>query len=181
MARHGIRGLSIRRLSVRGPILGAATAAVLAASLTGCTDDTSTPSDAASQAASAASSLASEAAEALASATAEAGRRLDEFKNGLDAKDEVRLGDRVGTDSDGRSTVDVTVTNPTSSPKTYVVQVDFRDRSGNLLDVAVVTVDDVAAGATKNATARSTHQLTGDGDGDNDGAITADVARAVRN
>lgn len=164
MARHGIR-----RLSVRGTVLGAAAVAPLLAgvSLTGCSNGTS-PSDVAS----AASSLASVAGSALASATAEAGRRLDEFKNGLDAKDEVKLGDRVTTDDGGRATVTATATNPTSSAKTYAVQVDFRDRGGNLLDTVVVTLDDVPAGAAKDATARSTRSLSGD--------VTADVARAVR-
>jgi hypothetical protein len=162
MTRHGIRAL----------ILGTAATAALAAPLTGCSDNT-TPSDAVSQAASAASSLASEAGNALASATAEAGRQFDEFKNGVNAKGDVKVSD-VSTDSDGRSTTKVTVTNPTSSSKSYAVQIDFRDQSGgNLLDTAVVTVDDVAAGAAKDATARSNRTLSGE--------VTAEVARAVRN
>lgn len=122
--------------------------------------------------ASAASSLASEAGDSLASATAEAGRRFNEFKNGLDAKDEVKLGDRVTIDSAGRATVKATATNPTSAAKTYAIQVDFRDKGGNLLDTVVVTLNDVPAGAAKDATARSTRTLSGD--------VTADVARAVR-
>ncbi|MFC9846131.1 hypothetical protein ACFWFF_22610 [Streptomyces sp. NPDC060223] len=161
MKRHGPRAL----------ILGAAATAALAAPLTGCSDDT-TPSAAVSQAASAASSLASEAGNALASATAEAGRQFDEFKNGVNAKGDVKASD-VSTDSDGRSTAKVTVTNSTSASKSYAVQIDFRDQSGNLLDTAVVTVDDVAAGAAKDATARSNRTLSGE--------VTAEVARAVRN
>jgi hypothetical protein len=66
----------------------------------------------------------------------------------------------------------VTVTNSASSQKSYAVQVNFRDKSGNLLDTVVVTVSDVAAGASKDATARSNRTLSGD--------VTADVARAVR-
>ncbi|MEV7346651.1 hypothetical protein [Streptomyces sp. NPDC093544] len=161
MTRHGIPGL----------ILAAAATAALAMPLTGCSDDT-TPSGAASKAASAASSLASEAGDALASATAEAGQKFDEFKNGVNAKGDVKVGD-VSTDSDGRSTAKVTITNSASSSRSYAVQIDFRDQSGNLLDTAVVTVDDVAAGAAKDATARSNRTLSGE--------VTAVVARAVRN
>ena len=90
----------------------------------------------------------------------------------MNAKDDVKVGD-VSTDSDGRSTAKVTVTNSASSSKSYAVQIDFRDQSGNLLDTAVVTVDDVAAGAAKDATARSNRTLSGE--------VTAAVARAVRN
>ncbi|MFD1272375.1 hypothetical protein ACFQ51_12430 [Streptomyces kaempferi] len=100
------------------------------------------------------------------------GRRFDEFRSGLNAKGEVKAGDRMRTDSDGRSTVEVTATNPTSTSRTYVVQVDFRDKGGNLLDTVVVKVDDVPADGSKDATARSTRSLSG--------AVSSDVARAVR-
>jgi len=126
----------------------------------------------ASQASSAVASLASEASGTLASATAEAHRRLEEIKGGVDAKGDVKLGGSTGTDADGRKTVPVTVTNSTSQSRTYAVQVDFRDAGGNLLDTVVVTVDNVAAGASKDATARSNRKLTGD--------VTTSVARAVR-
>lgn len=161
----------------RGPvrlILAAAAVVSLAASLAACSDDSS-PSDAASKAASAASraaSAATRAGDSLASATAEAGRRFDEFKSGADAKDEVKLDGSPSADSDGRATVKVTASNPTSSARSYVVQVDFRDTSGNLLDTTVVTVDDVAADGSKDATARSNRALTGD--------VDTTVARAVR-
>ncbi|MCX4914319.1 hypothetical protein [Streptomyces sp. NBC_00687] len=168
----------------RGPvrlILAVAAVVSLAASLTACSDDSS-PSDAASQAASAASraasaasraaSAATQAGDSLASATAEAGRKFDEFKNGADAKDEVKTDGSASADSDGRATVKVTASNPTSSARSYVVQVDFRDTGGNLLDTTVVTVDDVAANGSKDATARSNRALTGD--------VDATVARAVR-
>jgi hypothetical protein len=157
MQRHGIRAL----------LPAAAATAALAAPLTGCSND-NTPSNVTSQAASAVS----KAGDALASATAEAGRKFKEFKNGVDAKSDVRLDNRVSTDSAGHATAELTVTNSTSSAKTYVIQVDFRDKSGNLLDTVVVTVDDVAAGAAKDATARSGRTLSGD--------VTADVARAAR-
>ncbi|MCZ0998625.1 FxLYD domain-containing protein [Streptomyces mirabilis] len=162
---HGIRAPGVRQA---GP--GSAAVVLLlalGACLAGCSGSAS-PSDVAS----AASSLASEAGDSLASATAEAGRRFNEFKNGLDAKGEVKLGDRVTIDSAGRATVKATATNPTSAAKAYAIQVDFRDKGGNLLDTVVVTLNDVPAGAAKDATARSTRTLSGD--------VTADVARAVR-
>ena len=161
MARHGIRGL----------VPAVAVTALVAVSLTGCSDGGS-PSGAVSKAASAVSSVASGAGDALASATAEAGRKFDAFKNGVDAKGDVKLVGGVTTDSGGRSTIKVTVSNSTSRARTYAVQIDFRDKGGNLLDTVVVTVGDVAAGASKGATARSTRTLSGD--------VTADVARAVR-
>ncbi|MFD1661210.1 FxLYD domain-containing protein [Streptomyces caeni] len=164
MARHGMRD------TARG--FGAVV--VAAAALCGCSGDGSpsgNASQAASAAASAAASLASQASSALASATAEAGRRLDEIKGGADAKGDVRAG-TTSTDADGRSAAEITVTNPTKQTRTYVVQADFRDSDGNLLDTVVVTVDDVAAGASKNATAVSHRKLFGH--------VTVDVARAVR-
>ncbi|MFB7242718.1 hypothetical protein ACFCYX_09655 [Streptomyces populi] len=171
----------LQRDGIRGPVrlvLAVSVVAALAAQLTACSDDSS-PSDAASKAASAASkaaskaaSAATEAGDALASATAEAGRKFDEFKSGADAKDEVKTAGTASPGSDGRVTAEVTATNPTSSAKSYVVQVDFRDQSGNLLDTTVVTVDDVPAGGSENATARSNRSLTGD--------VKADVARAAR-
>ncbi|MGQ4381349.1 hypothetical protein ACN6K9_005492 [Streptomyces sp. SAS_267] len=173
-----------QRDGIRGPvrlILSVCVVAALAAQLTACSDDSS-PSDAASKAASAASkaasavskaaSAATEAGDAVASATAEAGRKFDEFKGGVDAKDEVKLDGTASPDSDGRATVGVTATNPTSSAKSYVVQVDFRDTGGNLLDTTVVTVNDVAGGASKGGTARSNRSLTGD--------VKTGVARAAR-
>ncbi|WP_245173521.1 hypothetical protein [Streptomyces aureus] len=170
-----------QRDGIRGPvrlILAASVVVALATQLAACSDD-STPSGTASKAASAASKAASavseaatRAGDAVASATAEAGRRFDEFKGGVDAKSEVKTAGAASPDSDGRATVKVTATNPTSSAKSYVVQVDFRDQSGNLLDTTVVTVDDVAGGGSKDATARSNRSLTGD--------VKTDVARAAR-
>ncbi|MFF5477096.1 FxLYD domain-containing protein [Streptomyces sp. NPDC012935] len=136
------------------------TAAVAAAlTLTSCSDE-DTPS-----------SVASRAASAFASATAKAGQQLDDIKGGVDAKGAVRLGDPT-TDSDGRTTVEVTAENTTDSTKSFGVQVNFRDEDGNLLDANVVTVSDVAAGRTGKGTVRSTRDLSGD--------VRAEVARAVR-
>ncbi|MFI6404722.1 FxLYD domain-containing protein [Streptomyces sp. NPDC050548] len=142
---------------------GAALTAVVAitlTALTGCSDDSST-SSVASKAASAVASIGAQATAAIASATAEAGRRLDEVKNGVDAKDAVKLG-TASTDSAGRSTVEVTADNKADSTKSFAVQVEFKDTGGNLLDTVVVTVSDVPAGQSGTATARSNRKLSGD-------------------
>ncbi|MBO1333281.1 hypothetical protein [Streptomyces sp. VRA16 Mangrove soil] len=146
-----------------------AAVAVLTLTAAGCSDDTS-PSDAASKAASAAASATAKIGDTVASATAEAGKKLDEFKGGVNAKDDVKLGDV--TKDGGRATVPVTVTNSESATRSYAVQVDFRDSGGNLLDTIALTVSNVEAGKSKEATARSNRSLDGD--------VTADVARALR-
>ncbi|MFE3856246.1 hypothetical protein ACFXPN_34600 [Streptomyces griseorubiginosus] len=146
------------------------TAALLAAlaltGLTACSDEDS-PSAVASKVASAAS----RAGDAVASATAEAGRRFDDIRNGVDARDDVRLATPT-TASDGRTTVRITATNSADSTKSFTVQVDFTGQDGKLLDVAVVTLSDVPAGGTGKGAARSTHDLSG--------KVTAKVSRAVR-
>ncbi|WP_371670192.1 FxLYD domain-containing protein [Streptomyces sp. NBC_00289] len=166
---------------------GALTAAVaiVAAALAGCSGDDS-PSDAVSKAASAArsagaevtaaaSSLASRAAEAYASATAEAGRTFDDIKGGVDAKGSVTLGS-PDTDSDGRTTVEVTAENTADSAKSFAVQVDFTDRNGKLLDVVVVTISDVPAGGSGKASARSNRELSEEAQDE----VKTKVGRAVR-
>lgn len=134
--------------------------AVALTALSGCSDDSS-PSSVASKAASAVASIGSQATAAVASATAEAGRRLDEVKNGVDAKDAVKVGTPT-TDSAGHSTVEVTAGNTAGSAKSFAVQVEFKDTGGNLLDTVVVTVSDVPAGKSGTATARSNRKLSGD-------------------
>ncbi|MGY0023495.1 hypothetical protein [Streptomyces sp. cg35] len=145
--------------------------AALAVGAAGCSDsDNSSPSSSASKAASAVSSAASRAGDVVASATAQAGKKFDEFKNGVNAKNDVKLGS-VGS-QDGRVTVPVTVSNSASSTKSFLVQVDFKDSSGNRLDTVALTVSDVAAGQSKDATARSNRSLDGD--------VRVDVARALQ-
>ncbi|MFH9732913.1 FxLYD domain-containing protein [Streptomyces sp. NPDC017260] len=147
--------------------------------LAGCSDGDGSAADvpseagsaAASRAASAASSLASRGSDAVASATAEAGRWLEDIQEGADVKDDVELG-APKTDTDGRTTVRATVDNTADSTKSFAVQVNFTDAGGSLIDTAVVTVSDVPAGESARATARSTHDLSGD--------VRAVVARAVR-
>ncbi|MEU2134387.1 FxLYD domain-containing protein [Streptomyces sp. NPDC018352] len=136
----------------------------------GCSDGGSASSTA-SEAASAAASAASRGADVVASATAAAGEKLNNFKNGVNARSDVELG-RPSTDGDGRATVKVTAKNSSDSKKSYAIQVNFRDASGNLLDTVVVTVDDVGAKASKDATARSNRKLSGE--------VEAEVGRALR-
>ncbi|MER6735594.1 hypothetical protein [Streptomyces puniciscabiei] len=138
--------------------------AVIAVAVTGCSgsgNPSGGASKAASMASSAAASLASRGADALASASAEARRRLDEAKGGVNAKDEVTLG-AVAIGGDGRATAKVTAKNTAGSAKSFAVQVNFTDKSGNLLDVVVVTLKDVAAGASGEGTARSNRKLNGE-------------------
>ncbi|MFJ7491576.1 hypothetical protein ACIQZB_10010 [Streptomyces sp. NPDC097727] len=125
----------------------------------------------ASKAASAAASVASRGSDVVASATAAAGEKLKGFKSGVNAKGDVRLG-TPSTGHDGRATAKVTVTNSADSAKSYAVQINFRDPSGNLLDTVVVTVDDVGPKASKDATARSNRKLSGD--------VKVDVGTALR-
>ncbi|MFF1644026.1 FxLYD domain-containing protein [Streptomyces sp. NPDC058240] len=136
-----------------------------------CSDDGGSASSTASKAASAAASAASRGADVVASATAAAGEKLNNFKNGVNAKSDVELG-KPSIDGDGRATVKATVKNSSDSAKSYAVQVNFRDGSGNLLDTVVVTVDDVGPKASKDATARSNRKLSGD--------VKAEVGQALR-
>ncbi len=154
---------------IRGAAAGLFVAAVLLVAA-GCSDDGTSPSNAVSKAASAASSAASRGGEVVASATAKAQDELDRIKGGVNAKGDIALGD-VTKEGD-RLTVPVTATNKSGSQASYAVQIDFRDSSGNLLDMVVVTVDDVDNGKSKKATARTNRDLTGD--------VKADVGRALR-
>ncbi|MEU3090254.1 hypothetical protein ACWCQ0_26270 [Streptomyces massasporeus] len=158
------------RHRIRWATGGAALALALSAVLTGCSGD-DTPADTASKAESAVGSIASGASEAIESATAEAGRRLDDIQDGIDVKGDVQIGTPV-TGSDGRVRAEVTVRNSDDSTRSFAVQVDFKSSVGDLVDTVIVTVDHVQAGESATATARSTHDLSGD--------IRTDVARAVR-
>ncbi|SMQ17692.1 hypothetical protein SAMN06272771_4118 [Streptomyces sp. Ag82_O1-12] len=149
---------------------GAALALALSAVLTGCSGD-DTPADTAGKAESAVGSIASGASEAIESATAEAGRRLDDIQDGVDVKGDVRIGTPVAG-SDGRVRAEVTVRNSDDATRSFAVQVDFKSSGGDLVDTVIVTVDHVQAGDSATATARSTHDLSGD--------VRTDVARAVR-
>ncbi|CAM5620440.1 hypothetical protein GCM10010329_19840 [Streptomyces spiroverticillatus] len=167
-------------------------ASVLAFGVSACGDDTKSAGDAVSDAtkkagdvaasatakagdvAASATAKAGEAAdkakEAYASASASAEEKFKEVKDGADAKDEVKVG-AVKEDGD-RSTAEVTATNKETKAQTYLVQVNFRDSGGNLLDAVVVNVKDVAAGKDGTAVAKSNRALGGE--------VKADIGKAVR-
>ncbi|CAL2059889.1 conserved exported protein of unknown function [Streptomyces murinus] len=148
--------------------------ALVMVSAAGCgngSQNSPTPAEQAASAASAAASLASRGGDALASASAEAGRRLDEAKGGLNAKDQVSLG-AVTLDGDGRATTTVTARNTASAAKSFAVQVNFTDGGGNLLDVVVLMVKNVAAHGSGHGTARGNRQLHGE--------VRANVGTALR-
>ncbi|MET9395150.1 hypothetical protein ABZY20_32870 [Streptomyces sp. NPDC006624] len=149
---------------------GAALALSLTAVLAGCGDGDS-PAETARKAESAVGSIASQATEAVESAAAEAESRLDDIQDGVDVAGDVETG-APATGSDGRVRTEVTVRNTDDSVRSFAVQVDFRDAGDQLVDTVIVTVDHVQPGQSATATARSTHDLSGD--------IRTEVARAVR-
>lgn len=157
------------RRSVRGAWAVLLTA-VVASAAAACTDDGGSPAGTVSKAASAVASAASRGGDVAASASAAAQEKLQNFKNGVNAGKDVKAG--AVTEQGGRATTKITVTNGTGSAKSYIVQINFRDSGGNLLDSTVVTVDDVRPGTPKDATARSNRTLAGD--------VTAEVGRALR-
>ncbi|MEV6973379.1 FxLYD domain-containing protein, partial [Kitasatospora sp. NPDC093806] len=170
-----------------GDVVGAAVLG--GAALAGCSSDAKPSSaissaaaavesglaGAASAAASAVGSAVASAAGGLssvaASAEAAASSALADVKGGLDAKADVALG-AVTVAADGKAEVTLTVTNHGQQANRYVVQVNFTDDGGNLLDATVVTVPDVAAGQQAEAKARSNRGLSN--------PVKAVVANAVR-
>ena len=141
-------------------------AAFVLGPVSGC--GSGTASDLASTVTSAAGALGSSAASAAASAASSA---LGSIKGAIDATGDVKI-NAPSTASDGRSTAVLTVSNPTSDQHTYTVSVSFKSQDGSLLDVVVVTVPNVPAHGTAQATARSSHDLSG--------ATSAEVTAAVR-
>ncbi|MFH9740724.1 hypothetical protein ACH4MA_23945 [Streptomyces roseolus] len=138
----------------------------------GCSDDGDNPvSGAVSEAASAVASAAEGLSQAASQAVKKAEEQMAQVKDGVDAKDEVTLGDPA-TDADGRTTVPLTVRNTDGATRSFAVQVRFEDGDGKLLDAVVVTVSDVPAGKPGEGTARSTHKLSG--------TVTPTVASALR-
>ena len=148
------------------------TALLLGAALSGCGSGSGgSVSSAASAVQSAASGVVSQGAAALASASAAASSALARVKDGLDAKNHVKLGGTT-TDPDGRTSVEVSVTNTDSSTRDFVITVNFRDSGGNTLDTSVLTIKGVAAGGSGKGTAHSNRTLQG--------TVTAGVGAALR-
>jgi hypothetical protein len=171
--RDGHRTMRIQRLTAVG---GAAT--LLAAALAGCSSGStassiasSVKSAAAGAASQGAAALQSGAAAALASASAAAASAVAGVKDGVDAKNQVKLGG-VTTDADGKSSVEVTVTNSDTRAHDYTVNVNFLDSKGSLADTTVLTIKNVGAGASGKGTAHSNRKLSG--------TVTAEVGVALR-
>ncbi|SEL92308.1 hypothetical protein [Streptacidiphilus jiangxiensis] len=132
----------------------------------------SAAASAASAAASAAVSAAQSAGQsALASASAAVSSALASAAAGLDVKKDVTVSEPAAA-SGGKVSSTVKVTNSSGSQASFLVTVSFRDSSGNILDVDVVTVENVRAGGTGTATATSHRSLTG--------TVKAQVDAAVR-
>lgn len=142
----------------RGRLAGAALIALAALAAAGCGSNSSTPG------ASALSSAASKASEAASSAIAK-------IKGGVDATADVGAG-AVTIDSDGKAESVLKVTNPTSEVHDYTVSVTFHDAGGGLVDATAVTVSQVPANGSKDATAKSNRKLSG--------TITVKVTAAIR-
>ncbi|MGV9355996.1 hypothetical protein [Streptomyces misionensis] len=147
MAGHGGRGAD-----------GAALA--LATFVTGCTPGRPGSAGPAGPASSAASRAARDAGDAFAGAGAEAERGIA-ARGGVDARHEVRLG-AVALGGDGRAATRVVARNTAGSAKSFAVQVDFTDRAGNLLDLTVVLVGDVAPRSTGRGAARGNRRPHGE-------------------
>ncbi|MFF7813102.1 hypothetical protein ACFZCF_14485 [Streptomyces sp. NPDC007945] len=156
---------------VRGAAAGLLAGAVLMGTA-GCSGDgDNAVSGAVSEAASAVASAAEGLSQAASQAVEKAEKQMAEVKNGVDAKDQVTLGDPT-TDADGRTTVPLTVKNTDGATRSFAVQVRFEDGDGKLVDAVVVTLSDVPAGKPGEGTARSTHKLSG--------TVTPTVASALR-
>ncbi|MEU2434381.1 MULTISPECIES: hypothetical protein [unclassified Streptomyces] len=121
-----------------------AAAALIAASLVGCSDTTETPE-----------SLSARASEVVASASAQ----LGDIRGAINAKDDVKAGPTKN--EDGRAVSEITATNSSGNTADYTALVSFKDADGNVLDAVVVTVEDIPAGASKTADARSNRALSG--------------------
>ncbi|NUU25623.1 MAG: hypothetical protein HOV68_29585 [Streptomycetaceae bacterium] len=152
----------MRRVRGRGHGLRAAGAAVPLATVillgsVACGDDN--PRDA------------RDAATAVRSQVEEAGKKFDDIKDGADATKDVAAGP-VHIDGSGRAVAVVTVTNTGDRGADFLIQVEFRNSSGDLVDTVLLTVDDVAPGGQAPGTARSNVDLSGD--------LTAKVPRALR-
>ncbi|WP_030206407.1 hypothetical protein [Streptomyces bikiniensis] len=115
----------------------------------------------------AAGGVVSSATAAVASA---AERKMNEVRDGVDAKADVKAGE-PRADGD-RTVAEITATNPKDAAADYTVLVHFRDGEGELLDSVVLNVDAVAPGESKTGTARSNRQLSG--------VTEAEIGRALR-
>ncbi|MGW7449363.1 hypothetical protein [Kitasatospora sp. NPDC054795] len=126
---------------------------------------------AAGGAGSAIASAEAQASAAVSAAVSAASSAVSGIKGGVDAKGDVTAG-AVTTGSDGKPQVPLTVTNHGQQSYRYVIQVNFTDGSGKVVDAAAVTIQDVAVGQSSQATAHAHRDLSG--------TVKAEVANAVR-
>ncbi|MDI2125431.1 hypothetical protein [Yinghuangia seranimata] len=141
-------------------------AAALALGLSACGEDGNgrTPADKAA-------SAASQAATSVRNALDDVGHKFDAIKHGTAVPRDVTV-ESTSHDADGRATASLSVTNTTDKQADFLIQVDFHNSSGDLVDAVVVTVNDAAPGSKVSATARSHVDIKGD--------TTAKVPRALR-
>lgn len=166
-------------MKINRALSATAVAALLALSATACSSQdtegavseaTSKAGDVVESATAKAGEAANEATTKAAEAAASASARMGEIKNGVEAGEDVKIGD-AETAGD-RTSAEITVKNSTDEQASYAVTVNFRDQAGDLKDTTVVTVEDVPAGQSKTGTARSNRSLP-----DN---ATAEVGKALR-
>ncbi|MFH9348346.1 hypothetical protein [Kitasatospora sp. NPDC017646] len=93
------------------------------------------------------------------------------IKGGLDAKGDVSVG-AVSIGPDGKAQAQLTVTNHGQQSYEYVIQVNFTDQGGELLDATAVTVEGLAAGRSTQAVAHGNRDLSG--------TVKAEAANAIR-
>ncbi|MFD7323121.1 hypothetical protein ACFV9D_18820 [Streptomyces sp. NPDC059875] len=142
---------------IRMRALAATAAALLALTVTGCTEEDQQKAE----------DIVSSATAAVASAAQE---KMNQVKDGVNATGDVKAGP---TKADGDRTVaEITATNPQDKNADYTIMVNFRDSDGNLLDAVVLNIDGVEPGKSKTGTARSNRTLSG--------SITAEIAQALR-
>jgi hypothetical protein len=154
----------------------AAAACLTVAGVAGCGSSASAVKNkVTSTVSSAVSSASSEIESGISSASSEASSAvssvLSSVSGAIDADSDVALGTVTST-SDGKATVQLTVTNPTADVHDYTVSVSFEDGDGSLEDAVVVSVDNVPANGKATATATSNRKLTG--------TVKAEVSSAVR-
>ncbi|MEV0320761.1 hypothetical protein ACIBKX_23735 [Streptomyces sp. NPDC050658] len=150
----------------RTPIAAAAAcAALLALTVTGCSEED------VDKAKDSVASATAKAGEAVAEATEAAASKMAQVKDGVNAKGDVKTDGATKADGD-RTTAEITATNSTDKKADYTVSVDFRDGDGNLLDTVVMNIDGVDPGASKSGTARSNRSLSG--------TPKAEIGRALR-
>ncbi|MEV0115403.1 FxLYD domain-containing protein [Streptomyces sp. NPDC050844] len=135
-------------------VAAAACTALLALTVTACTDED------VDKAKDTVASATAKAGDVVASATEAAASELEKVKDGVNATGDVKAADTTKPDGD-RTTAEITATNSSDKKADYTISVNFRDSDGNLLDAVVLNINGVDPGASKSGTARSNRSLSG--------------------